>query len=112
MITAALTELKANGIDILKSEILGIHFYKVDFAVFLCLLAANGEIISDIDVWQKIDTNSSIDSNTLQARVCRIRTSLIEKYGIKIKLIERVKTKGYRINLVELNKILCYKDFA
>jgi len=109
MITAALTELKANGIDILKSEISGIRFSQKEFAVFLCLLNSN-VTLSDTEIEEQINSDPyNVETGIIKASVFRIREKLYEKYKRNIGLIERIQNRGYRINLTALNKIIAFK---
>ena len=109
MITAALTELKANGVDVLKHEILGIRFSQKEFAVFLCLL--NSKVtLSDTEIEELINSDPyNVETGIIKASVFRIREKLAVKYKRNTGIIERIQNRGYRINLTALNKIIAFK---
>lgn len=92
MFNEALETFKGYGIDILKSQVLGIQFTKHEFAILLTLLI-DGEVLSDGEIKKKIGLSKYSCYTIIKVRIHRIRNKFVD-----IDPFETVQGKGYRIS--------------
>jgi len=92
----AIETLKENGIDILKSEVLGIYFTRLELAIFLTLLIQN-RIMNDTEIKRQVGLfENSEDICTVKVSIHRFREKM--KVKTKVNPFLTYRDKGYLIN--------------
>jgi len=92
----AIETLKENGIDILKSEVLGIYFTRLELAIFLTLLIQN-RIMNDSEIKQYVGLfENSKDRCIVKVAVHKFREKM--KARTKVNPFLTYRDKGYLIN--------------
>ena len=110
MIAEAIEMLLNQNVDILKHEIFGIRFTAIEFSVFLSLISAAGEVLTETEIKELVGMYPADVKNTnINVHIKRIRDKLKDKYEKYNYIILRTREHGYFCNMQKVNKLLNLK---